>query len=217
LQTIENEYAAKSGYRNNEKALNYDRLRYDSLHGKLKDWTKKRAIGKALAMIGPIQSILDLPCGTGRFRSFLARRGYQVIGADISYQMMLISKRKQDRFPDYQGYSQCDAENISFKENSVDCVLSIRFMFHLPPHVRKNALLEMRRITRRWVIVDFRYSTLKTFARKIGTLLHLGREKTRLDLEEISRELAGLGFKVHKIIRVLPIFSEKVIFVCEKV
>lgn len=210
------EYTAKEGYRKEEVALRYDRQRYVTLHGRLKDWTKKRAIAEALAMTGPIRSILDLPCGTGRFRSFLTGRGYDAVGADISYQMMLMSKNKADGGADYRGYLQCDAENIPLKESSIDCVLSIRFTFHLPSEVRKNALLEMRRITRRWVIVDFRYSTFKTFVRKIGSFVGIGREKRRSNLEEIRLELIGLGFKVHKIIPVLPLFSEKVVFLCEK-
>lgn len=212
---MEKDYAAKRGYKNLKKASDYDRLRFESAHGRLKNWMKRRAIEKALSLVGPIRSILDLPCGTGRFVPFLAGKGYKVIGADISYEMMTVSKKKTEFFSNCS-YLQCDAEQIPMRDNSIDCVLSIRFMFHLPPSVRKQSLLEMRRITRRWVIVDFRHATVKTLMRKIAIFFRLGEDKTRLNLKEIHEELSDLGFNVDRVIRVLPLFSEKVIFVCEK-
>jgi ubiquinone/menaquinone biosynthesis C-methylase UbiE len=217
MRTTKKEYTARESYRNIKKASSYDEIRYKGIHGRLKNWTKKRAIGKGLSYIGPIESILDIPCGTGRFYSFLSRKGYSIFGADISHEMMMVSKNKNRSYSNHHGYVQCDAEHIPFRDDSIDCILSIRFMFHLPPDVRKRVLSEMYRITGRWVIVDFRHSTFKTSARKIGAFLGLSREKKRSTLLEIRQELAGLGFKVHKSIQVVPVFSEKVVFVCEKV
>jgi len=217
MRATKKEYTARESYRNIEKASGYDEIRYKGIHGRLKNWTKKLAIGKGLSYIGPIESILDLPCGTGRFYSFLSRKGYNIFGADISHEMMMVSKNKNRSYSNHHGYVQCDAEHIPFGDGSIDCILSIRFMFHLPPDVRKRVLSEMYRITGRWVIVDFRHSTFKTSVRKIGALLGLSREKKRSTLLEIRQELAGLGFKVHKAIQVVPFFSEKVVFVCEKV
>lgn len=217
VQATNKEYTARESYRNIGKASSYDEIRYKGIHGRLKNWTKKRAISKGLSFIGPIESILDLPCGTGRFYSFLCRKGYSVFGADISREMMMVSKNKNRSYSNHHGYVQCDAEHIPFRDGSIDCILSVRFMFHLPLDVREKVLSEMHRITGRWVIVDFRHFTFKTFIRKVGAFLGLGREKKRSTLWEIRQELAGFGFKVHKAIQVVPVFSEKVVFVCEKV
>ena len=49
---------------------------------------KWNAIQKALAMAEGVKTVVDLPCGTGRFTGHLARAGYQVVGSDISIEMM---------------------------------------------------------------------------------------------------------------------------------
>lgn len=210
------EYRAKDGYRDVKTASDYDLRRYVSLHGRLKNWTKKRAIAKGLSFIGPIRTVVDIPCGTGRFCDLLSERGLGVIGADISHEMMMVSKNKSAPYPNHLGYVQCDGENIPLRNESVDCVLSIRFTFHLPPEVRKNVLSEIYRITRRWVIVDFRYASFKSFVRKSGTFLGIGKDKKRSDLGMISKELSEAGLRIRRIIHVLPLFSEKVVFVCER-
>ena len=46
------------------------------------------AIQKALALAEGVKTIVDLPCGTGRFTGHLASAGYQVVGSDISIEMM---------------------------------------------------------------------------------------------------------------------------------
>jgi perosamine synthetase len=46
---------------------------------------------------GPVRSVLDLGCGTGRHAAELARRGYRVVGVDRSASMLELARR---RLPD---------------------------------------------------------------------------------------------------------------------
>ena len=45
-----------------------------------------------------VRTILDLPCGTGRFTGALAREGYELVGSDISLEMLqkAASRSRQD-------------------------------------------------------------------------------------------------------------------------
>jgi SAM-dependent methyltransferase len=44
----------------------------------------------------PVKSVLDIACGTGRMTAALARRGYDMTGADISADMLAEAKRRSD-------------------------------------------------------------------------------------------------------------------------
>lgn len=44
----------------------------------------------------PVKSVLDLACGTGNMTLELARRGYEMTGADLSEDMLAEAKRKSD-------------------------------------------------------------------------------------------------------------------------
>ncbi len=69
---------------------------YDELYG-TKDYEKEcdflEEVFRRFAR-GPVESILDLGCGTGGHALPLARRGYQVTGVDGSERMLSLARRK---------------------------------------------------------------------------------------------------------------------------
>jgi SAM-dependent methyltransferase len=52
---------------------------------------------ESLLQLRPPLRILDLPCGQGRHSIELARRGYQVTGADISPEMLAVARQRARR------------------------------------------------------------------------------------------------------------------------
>ena len=64
-------YPAKKKYKNQEEAISYDDLRFTSLKGRLMDYFEKRSIIKCLNSIGQVESIIDIPAGTGRITKLL--------------------------------------------------------------------------------------------------------------------------------------------------
>lgn len=50
------------------------------------------------------ETVLDLACGTGSMSLLLAQRGYRVLGADISEQMLTEAARKADKLPENPPY-----------------------------------------------------------------------------------------------------------------
>lgn len=100
--------------------------------------------------------ILDVATGTGKQAMAFAKRGYDVIGIDISDAMLAVAARKNK-------YSNAvfrheDATRLPFSDKIFD-VSSISFGLHdMPAGIRGKALQEMVRVTKSdgsFIIVDY--------------------------------------------------------------
>ena len=78
----------KQFYQSSEVAADYDEHRFRTPKRMRRNVRKWHAIQQALADADGVKTVVDLPCGTGRFTGHLARAGYDVIGSDISVEMM---------------------------------------------------------------------------------------------------------------------------------
>ena len=124
---------------------------------KLSDRLEHRMAERALALSGNPASVLDLPCGTGRFWDLLAREPQrELLAADYSEAMLEVAARVRDpavvrRFR----LLQCSAFEITLPDQSVDCVFSIRLMHHVGESNNRIAMLkEFRRVTRDTVVLS---------------------------------------------------------------
>jgi SAM-dependent methyltransferase len=210
----------KSFYRSQAVADDYDQHRFTTPARRRRNERKWRAIEKALAQTHGVRRVLDLPCGTGRFTGRLAANGYEVIGSDISLEMIGKAVAAGAAAGSaVLGYVQGNAERLPFRDGAVDCVVSIRFMFHVDPQVRIRILREFGRITRRWQIVDYRHQYSFRY-RKWQAMRALGL--TRKPLERVSRErlqneFASAGLTIRAIIPVSRgWFSDKWVVLSER-
>jgi predicted TPR repeat methyltransferase len=85
------------------------------------------------------RTILDLGCGTGTHDLYLAKKGYQVTGIDLSDNMISIAQEKQDKE---------DIKNIDFRQGNIvslnlnkqyDVVVSL---FHVMNYLTENSDLQ---------------------------------------------------------------------------
>lgn len=91
--------------------------------------------------------ILDIGCGTGEQSLFLAKRGYQVIGVDISREMLLKANEsaKEGKLKDNLSFVIASAEALPFRDKSFDGLISIFGVFnHIPK--AEHAFLETHRV-----------------------------------------------------------------------
>jgi ubiquinone/menaquinone biosynthesis C-methylase UbiE len=97
----------------------------------------------------PIGSIvLDLGCGNGRNSIYLAKEGMKVMGMDFSRGLLKIAKNKVEwkDVGDKVDFTEGDIGSLPLKDNSVDAVLYIATLHHLPtPQERLGSLMEIRR------------------------------------------------------------------------
>ncbi|HTU66937.1 MAG TPA: class I SAM-dependent methyltransferase [Steroidobacteraceae bacterium] len=207
-------------YRSEAVADDYDFHRFSSPERQKRNARKWAAIRKALSLTTGVKVILDLPCGTGRFTGGLAREGYEVVGSDISMEML--GKAAEVGSKDgaaIRGYVQANAEHLPLRGDSLDCVVCIRFMMHVDPAHRVKMLREFARVSRRWVIVDyrhkytFRYVLTQTFGR-----LGLGRSPlSRVSTKELHEEFRQGGLTIRQIVRVsTPLLSDKWVVLAER-
>jgi hypothetical protein len=78
-------------------------------------------------------------------------------------------------------------------------------------------LQEMRRVTKKWLIIDYNYpNRFKKVARGIGSLFGERPTKRRISLQEISRELRENGLNIYKAIPASRLFSDNVLLLCHK-
>lgn len=203
-------------YRDSQVAQDYDAHRFGTPGRKRRDRRKWATILKALEMTSGIGTVLDIPCGTGRFTGHLLDRDYAVLGADISAEMMDVARGRFSGSGKLLGFIETDAEHMALTKHSVDCVMSIRFLHHVDSVTRVQILREMSRISRRWVILDYRhrYSFRYTMWR-VQRLLRLTRAAfPRVSRAQLEGELSEGGLTLVKIFPVARVFSDKWIVLC---
>ena len=106
-------------YRSSQVAEDYDFHRFSSPERQKRNVRKWAAIRKALSLTQGVRVILDLPCGTGRFTGALAREGYEIVGSDISMEMLQKAADIPEggRQPNIRGYLQANAEALPLRDD----------------------------------------------------------------------------------------------------
>lgn len=96
----------------------------------------------ARAFAGNPSSVLNLPCGTGRFWSMLAQNPKrELLEADYSKAVLQVARTTREpcvmqRFR----WPQCSASEITLPDDSVDGVFSIRLMLHISESTSRVAM-----------------------------------------------------------------------------
>lgn len=90
--------------------------------------------------------ILDVATGTGQQAFAFAKKGYEVVGIDLSEAMLDVAKKK-NRFRSAK-FEVADATSLPFEDNSFD-ISSVSFALHdMPLSIREKVLKEMVRVTK---------------------------------------------------------------------
>lgn len=101
----------------------------------------------SLLNLSPNSKILDVATGTGAQAYALAKRGFDVIGFDLSKEMLEQAKRKQSNGLKLK-FIHGDATKLPFNDNSFDAS-SISLALHdMPYKIRFLVLKEMIRVTK---------------------------------------------------------------------
>lgn len=102
------------------------------------------------------ERILDVATGTGQQAIAFARRGFEVVGVDLSADMLLRARRKN------RGHTVslvfADATEMPFVDNCFD-VSTVSFALHdMPEYAREKVINEMARVTKRrgkLIVIDY--------------------------------------------------------------
>jgi len=143
--------------------------------------------------------ILDVATGTGKQAFAFGRRGYDVIGIDISEAMLKVAIRK-NKYENvrFEGF---DATNLAFEDNSFDVSCASFALHDMPLTIRERALKEMVRVTEATgmiLIVDYALPQNKIGASLVRGLVELyeGAYYANFIESDLARLLSRIGVEI---------------------
>jgi ubiquinone/menaquinone biosynthesis C-methylase UbiE len=127
--------------------------------GRNADILEKDLLGKLLRSFPNARSVLEVGCGTGHFTRWMAERGLEAVGLDVSEPMLNEARRRGG-----PRYMPGDALSLPFADRSYDVTALITTLEFLPDPA--CALAEAVRVARhgillgvlnRWSLLTLRY------------------------------------------------------------
>jgi len=191
------------------EVADYEKKRYRGLDQRLVHSREQKILRKIFDRIEETSGLaLDLPCGYGRFSSFLLDKGFGLINCDISLAMVeRANESASKQSASITGGAVADAASgLPFKEAVFSLVFSMRFFHHVhSSQDRRKILDEYCRVTSGWAVISYYQSNAlhkiqRTFRRKIKKM------PTRIKMiskQEFQEEAEGSGFEV---VSVFPLF-----------
>jgi ubiquinone/menaquinone biosynthesis C-methylase UbiE len=211
-----NMYPAKTRYQKKSVADEYEPRRFYSLKGKMTDALEKKCLLHTLDPVATNVKALDIPCGTGRITEVLVGLGMDVTAADVSQAMMEHANVRMAKNASPVPFVQADIENLGFPENAFDLIVTIRLLHHIPPSLHRKILAELHRVTRNWVVISFssKYSIQSARRNLLGKMR--GEPRYSISPALFRYEVANAGFRIVRYISLLPLISESVFVLLEK-
>lgn len=198
----------------------YRRTRYKGIDQKIINKKEHKILKKIFGSIeGKNISILDVPCGYGRFSELLLKRSSNLTSADISFPMVLATRRYAPFTNSNHHFLVGDIKHLPLKENSFDCIITIRLFQHiLNSSIRCQILKELHRVAKKIVIISFyRYNILHSIERWIRCRTkNIKKRIIMLPLDDFVKELNSVGFKVLNLFPVMRYFHAHNIVLLQK-
>jgi SAM-dependent methyltransferase len=185
-----------------QRAQRYHHHHQESLRTRLTSWREQRCLARALRDAGAPATLLDLPCGTGRFWRAAADAGVQtLIAADGSPGMLKVAtgSRVNESIP--QRLIETSAFAIDLPDNSVDAVACLRFYHHLAvAEDRQTLLRELMRVSRQHLIlslwVDGNYAGNRRMRKTARPPTPGYGPRICRRRDDVEAEFAGIGCRI---------------------
>jgi len=112
------------------EASTYEKSRFHSRLGVHLDHMHKKIVADLISSDGKI--LLDVGVGTGRFATWLVEKGFEVVGVDISREMLKEAKRKTQSLSENVHLVLSDCHFLPFKKEMFDGCICINVVNHIP-------------------------------------------------------------------------------------
>lgn len=205
-------------YKNQSVALEYDRVRFSSLPGRIFNALEKRTIVKCFATLPTGKTIVDMPCGTGRLAEALLRHGYKVHGMDISGEMLKVAQARLNTYDDRFTTEVADAKHLTKDAAGYDGALCARVLMHFPLEQQIEFLTGVGQLSRGRVVINHSLSSpYQRLRRRIKRFLgHQESARHPITNKEIKLLLHGAGLREVGRYRLWSLISEAIYIVAEK-
>jgi len=199
---------------------NYRTTRYKGIDQQIVNKRETKILEKILVSLSDRSvSILDVPCGYGRFSELLLRNSLNLTSADISLPMVMAARKYSLPSSSNHHFLVGDIRNLPLKDNTFDYVITIRVLQHmLNASIRHQVLRELHRVARKMVVLSFyRYNFLHSIERWIRCQIkNVDKRISMLSLNDFSKELNSTGFVVLRLFPVLKYFHAHTIALLQK-
>lgn len=139
----------------------------------------KKAYVKLNQLLGNIEGkkILDVGCGTGNLSYFLAYKGANVTGIDLSNNFIQLCKETATKLKLSIDFKEMNAQLPDFPEESFDIIVGSRIIHHLPDI--KLFLEECKRLLKKGGYVVFIEPLKKNPIVQLNRKFYAPKERTR--------------------------------------
>ena len=176
------------------------------------------ALDRCVAMLSAVKSVCDAPCGYGTLFSYWSKKGFQVVGVDLSKPMVTEARDELSRVSLSGNVLYGDIFSLSgLLKERVDLVACVRFIYYFEKTRRVKLLKELAAASNHYVLVQ--YKTTGTYRGKVRSSEadRKGERQSKYfcSFEQIREELREAGLSN---IRIVPIsqFSDRVFVIGEK-
>lgn len=198
----------------------YRRTRYKGIDQKVVNKRERKILEKIFESIEEKSiSILDVPCGYGRFSELLLKKSLNLTSADVFFPMVLTARKYSPPPNSPHHFLVGDIKHLPLKDNSFDCIVTIRLFQHiLHSSARFQILKELHRVTKKFVILSFyRYNLLHSVERWVRCRIkNVNKKINMLPLGDFEKELSSIGFKVLSLFPVMRYFHAHNIVLLQK-
>ncbi|MDH5661997.1 MAG: class I SAM-dependent methyltransferase [Elusimicrobiota bacterium] len=198
----------------------YRRTRYKGMDQKIVNRKEGKILEKIFQTTGDKTiSILDVPCGYGRFTELLREKSHKLTSADVSFPMVLTAKKYFPSPDSSHHFLVGDIKHLPLEDNSFDCIVTIRLFQHiLNSTTRFQILQELHRVAKEIVIISFyRCNLLHSIERWVRCRIkNVNKKISMLPLGDFEKELSSIGFKLLNIFPVIRYFHAHNIVLLKK-
>ncbi len=217
------EFAYKYNY---DHALSYYLKHRKDWPRRLSDWREKGLARQALHYIGEPNTVLDIPCGAGRFWPLLTKnKNRTIIAADSSIDMLRVASEHCPQTMQSQiELLHTSAYDINLADNSVNTIFCMRLLHHIgDAEKRRKIFEEFHRVTRKsvllslWVDGNFKAWRRRNRDRVLDEEQpNRSRNRFLFKKEEIEKEFYRAGFSIVANYDFLPGHSMWRLYVLQK-
>ena len=192
------ERASPRKYETPERAAHYRGKYKQSWLRRLSNRRELGMVVKALARLGPVETVLDCPCGAGRLLPLLPGR---VFAADAATTMVREAREEASAH-----FLVAAAQSLPFEDNSFDAIVCHRLLHHFPEAGKRRTILkELARVARRGVVVSFTDAGTWKARRKPS-------RRQPIDPTDLEADAATAGLNLcHPILRIGGFFSAQAV------
>jgi ubiquinone/menaquinone biosynthesis C-methylase UbiE len=193
-------YSAREAYQTEASARGYEqRSAYKGYIGRRRVAIERAVIGNLVEGIAHGSTVLDCPCGNGRWLATLSKRAGHLVARDISEGMVRAATERASSLGIPIDVKIGDAEHLEFAEGGVDYTFSYALMKHLPTAIQAHVLREYARVSARGVICSF--ALFKPLSRAWWTW-NRPVESYPLTRDELQGMTEAAGLKLEKLVKV---------------